>query len=75
MGHLMQDMWEDQQILARIAGPYGLPSTPSNGLTQGCSFSLIATNLTTTIWANMLTIRIPGIMGGAFVDDKTIRHL
>ena len=72
--NVMEDMWATQQIYFKIAGTYGKPQTPHNGITQGCTFSLVITNLNVTIWLRVLEAVIYDIKGGGFVDDKSIRH-
>ena len=71
---LMSDMWLTQSVITKLAGHYGLPDTPSNGIGQGCTISLLITNLDATVWLNVVQSRVPGLVGGGFVDDRSLRH-
>lgn len=48
-----------------------IATTAANGVTQGCSLSLIAVNLFTKVWALMLDC-LPGLVYRAFIDDAHI---
>ena len=45
-----------------------LATTASNGVAQGCSFSLIAVNLIMAVWAIFMNL-IPQVTAKAFIDD------
>ena len=71
----MGNMWEEQKIYTKLAGHFAeKPDTPSNSLAQGCSFSLIATNIHTSIWSFFLCAVIAELKTSGFVDDVNMLH-
>ena len=72
---LMANMWDEQEIYGKLAGHFSsAPDRPSNSLAQGCSFSLIVTNLHTSVWMYFLITLIGGIKTAGFIDDVNMLH-
>ena len=72
---LMSNMWQKQKIYTKLAGHFAqTPDTPSNSLAQGCSFSLVATNLHTSIWMYFVCTLIGGLKTSGFIDDVNMQH-
>ena len=45
-----------------------VPTSTSNGVAQGCSLSLLAINIVTMVWSQLIA-RLPNICAKAFIDD------
>ena len=58
--NMITKMWDAQVVYVKINGHYGDPFTPLNGIGQGCSMSVMTTNLDTTIWARHIEAAVPG---------------
>ena len=69
----MYEIWTTQRVVDKIAGSYGTPYTPTNGLGQGCSFSLEVVKLTASLWCKYLDKITPTVQKCIFIDDRCMR--
>ena len=58
LSQLMAATWRQQIIVIKLRGAYGKGFTPANGLTQGCTTSMLAANVYMTIWINYLEAHV-----------------
>ncbi len=71
----MQNMWTNQKVSDKISNTFGGIYDISNGLGQGCSFSLAVVKLTASIWCRWLDIACPKVSKGIFIYDRSLRSL
>ena len=73
---LMGRHWKKQVVYTKLAGHFSCrPFVPKNGIPQGCSISLVATLILTTMWAGFITSVIEGLRTSRFVDDISLRNV
>ena len=58
----------------KIGGTFSRPFSPTNGVGQGCSISLLVTNAFVTVYFNVLDRSYSSLALGALIDDRNIRH-
>ena len=71
--NLLYSLWNTQIVIDKLNASYGSPYTPSNGLAQGCTSSLVIAKLTASIWCRALGYKCNTLSMGIFVDDRAIR--
>ena len=72
LAKMQRGMYSKLKRHIKFAGCYGESFTPTNGLGQGCSLTLIAANAAVTTEFNMLDAVTPRVEEGADIDDRSL---